>query len=120
MGYDREKLKENRDKLARVAQTEREDKYKRMLITSIKKKMTTCMIHSLAEIEKRLGHLWGEQLPEGTELTEQQEKYDNIYEELRKSILDKGNELIRNIEKEIDCYKITEEKIVFPVLRNQQ
>lgn len=120
MGYDKEKLKENREKIARVAQEERDRKYKLMLQESIKKKLLTCTIHSLAEIEKHLGHLWGEELAEGAELTESQEKYDAIYEKLRKSILDKGNELIRNMQKEIECYKVTEEKIVFPVLRNDR
>lgn len=55
----------------------------------------TSFIYCLDQFEKRFGKLWGEDLPDGAELTQDQEYWDDQYEVVRKNILDNGNEQIR-------------------------
>lgn len=66
----------------------------------------TVLIGSLARIEKRLGHLWGHELGPDAELTEEQAKYDDLYEELRKDILDHGHRVIRKMAHNVERYDI--------------
>lgn len=78
-----------------------------------KKKIQTTMIGALSDFEKFFGFLLG---PEDSEPTKEQKKFRGLFEELRSSILDRGNIQIRNMETEISHYDIVWKKnsIVLP------
>lgn len=70
-----------------------------------KKRIQTTMIGALASIEKFFGHLWGQNKDE-KDLSPQEKELDDLYEELRKEILDKGNNQIRLLNGELDNYDV--------------
>lgn len=76
----------------------RKDKYysKRQLEKNIRKMGEIIMIGAIASIEQRFGFLWGK---DKQEYTEEENQLYEIWENLRKDILDKGN---ANIQKTID------------------
>jgi hypothetical protein len=70
----------------------------------VDKRMLTTTVGILSMIEEQLGHLWGEQKPEGEELTEEEAKVDQLYEGLRSNIFDYGHIQRRRLFKEIQSY----------------
>lgn len=74
-----------------------------------KKKIQTTMIGALSTIEESFGFLWAMGLPE-EEKTEEQKKVQELYEEARAKILDRGNTQIRNLESEFVNYDINRKK----------
>lgn len=87
----------------------REYKRKRMnaklyLREFLKTKIKTAFIFPLAQFEHRFGRLWGEHLADGEELTDEQARYDDFYQMVRKDILDNGNNQIRNMELELERF----------------
>lgn len=72
----------------------------------VEKKMQTCFIFSIAEIESVFGpSLWGFGLSEDS-LTETQRNNRIIWDRVRKSILDKGNAQIRSVFSELDLHEL--------------
>lgn len=94
-----------------------DERSKHRLKKEIKKKIQTTMIGSLSSIERYFGFLWGEDSEE--ELTKDQERMRDIFEDLRTEILDKGNIQIRNADAEIDSYDVSWNKyhINLPIRR---
>jgi hypothetical protein len=92
------------------------ERSKTRLKKEIRKKIQTTMIGSLSSMEKFFGFLWGE---ESDELTKDQVKMRDIFEEMRTDILDKGNMQIRNADSEIDTYDVVWNKyhINLPITR---
>jgi hypothetical protein len=92
------------------------ERSKTRLKKEIRKKIQTTMIGSLSSMEKFFGFLWGE---ESDELTKDQIKMRDIFEEMRTDILDKGNMQIRNADSEIDAYDVVWNKyhINLPITR---
>jgi hypothetical protein len=82
----------------------REDKLKQVsrdrLLKIAKKKIQTTMIGALSAIEKRLDFL----------LQNNDPKLNDVFEELRSEILDRGNMQIRNLENEFTHYDIVWKK----------
>jgi len=74
-----------------------------------KKKIQTTMIGALSTIEESFGFLWAIGLSED-EKTEEQKKVQELYEEARAKILDRGNTQIRNLESEFVNYDINRKK----------
>lgn len=74
-------------------------------------KIKTTMIGALATIEEKLGYLW-----------EHDPKMQNVYDEIRSEILDKGNNQIRNFEVELAQYDIiwNQYTMILPVKRKEQ
>jgi hypothetical protein len=58
----------------------------------IRKKIETTMIGCLARFEEAFGYLWGQ---DKEQLSEQEERFSAIWEQVRESILDHGNNQIR-------------------------
>jgi hypothetical protein len=81
------------------------ERSKTRLKKEIKKKIQTTMIGSLSSIEKYFGFLWGEESDD--ELTKDQIRMRDIFEDMRTEILDKGNIQIRNADAEIESYDVT-------------
>ena len=70
------------------------------LLKIAKKKIQTTMIGALSAIEKRLDFL----------LQDNDPKLNDVFEELRSEILDRGNTQIRNLENEFTHYDIVWKK----------
>jgi hypothetical protein len=68
-----------------------------------RKKIQTTMIGSLSSMEKFFGFLWGE---DSDDLTQDQMRMRDIFEDMRTEILDKGNIQIRNMDSEIETYDV--------------
>lgn len=80
---------------------EAEGKFKKEIV----RKIRTSFIAALDYFEKTFGYLWGHNKPK-SKLTKEEKEYREIWEEVRKQILDKGNAQIRGIEREFHDYII--------------
>ena len=89
------------------------DKLQQLLIKSMK----TIMIGAVATVEEKLGLLWAH--GQNRQLTEQEQELQNVFMDLRKEILDKGNTQIRNCKQLMDGYTIEFNgfSITLPVVR---
>ena len=96
---DLKQIRESRDK----------DVSKNKLFNVSKKKIQTTMIGALSTIEEKFGFLWGFDLEE-SQRTPEQKHVNEIYEEIRAKILDRGNTQIRNLESEFINYDIVRKK----------
>lgn len=92
------------------------ERSKTRLKKEVKKRIQTTMIGALSSIEKYFGFLWGEDLDE---LSKDQERMRDIFEDMRTEILDKGNAQLRNVDSEIENYDVTWNKyhINLPIRR---
>ena len=93
-----------------------QERSKERLHREIKKRIETTMIGSLASVEKFFGELWGHG---NKDLTPEQAQMEDIFEELRSEILDRGNHQIRSIESELESYDVVWQKyhINIPIRR---
>jgi hypothetical protein len=86
----------------------REDRYKTdsrdRLSKIIRKKIETTMIGALSSIEDHLGFLWTN--ADNSPLTEEQSLMQDVYQEIRSEILDKGNNQARNVDAELMHYDV--------------
>jgi hypothetical protein len=80
------------------------ERSKTRLKKEVKKRIQTTMIGSISSIEKFFGFLWGEESDD--ELTKEQARMRDIFEEMRTEILDKGNSQIRSTDSEIENYDV--------------
>jgi hypothetical protein len=94
-----------------------DERSKTRLKKEMKKRVQTTMIGSLSSIEKYFGFLWGE--GSENELTKDQLRMRDIFEEMRTEILDKGNAQIRSADLEVENYDVTWNKyhINLPIRR---
>jgi len=82
-----------------------EDSKKRLKLLSTKK-FKTCFIFAIAEFEKVFGlDLWGHGLPED-QITVLQKANRDRWQQVRTSILNKGNVQARAMESELDLHDI--------------
>lgn len=87
------------------------NKDKKNIINQITKRFQTTIIGSLARFEEGFGYLWGHDSDES--LTEKQKEFSDMWEYVRTSILNHGNnqmrqaidEIIRHIENENNLYR---------------
>lgn len=93
------------------------ERSKTKLKKEVKKRIQTTMIGAISSIEKYFGFLWGEESDD--ELTKDQERMRDIFEDMRTEILDKGNSQLRNVDAEIENYDVTWNKyhINLPIKR---
>ena len=103
----------------------REDRYKEVskdaLFKASKKKIQTTMIGALSTIEEHFGFLWGLGMNED-EKSDEHRKIQELFDDVRAKILDRGNTQIRNLESEFVNYDIVRKKhlINLPVTQQQQ
>ena len=79
------------------------------LFKAAKKKIQTTMIGALSTLDESFGFLWGRDIDE-SERSEEHRKIQELYEEARAKILDRGNTQIRSLENEFVNYDITRKK----------
>lgn len=94
--------------LKNIREERRKEVSKDSLFKSCKKKIQTTMIGALDTIEKKFGFLWCFENEE--ELTTEQKQMKDIYDEIRATILDRGNTQIRNLEAEFSGYEIQKKR----------
>ena len=94
--------------LRKIREDRSKDIARDTLFKSCRKKIQTTMIGALSTLEESFGFLWGFQADEN--LTDEQEKLKEIYEEARAKILDRGNTQIRNLEAEFSNYDVTRKR----------
>lgn len=112
---DFRQLLEEQKKNKEIKQKQYEEDSKDRLTKIGSKQIRTTMIGALAAIEKKFGHLWNHL---GVPETEEEKQYKLVYDELRKDILDKGNQQIHNFTQEINQYQIVWKRysITLPVV----
>lgn len=76
---------------------------KKRLFAILEKKIKTTMIGALQAIEDEFGFLWGK---DKRELTDVEIKMAEMYKNLRKRILDNGNNQIQAVRNELEQYNI--------------
>lgn len=91
--------KELQEKNKRIYQEESKKKLKK----NVEKKMKTTFIGAIDKIEKKFGHLWAKNQKD---LNSSERLWRGLWEELRKEILDQGNNQLRAALSEIDEYQI--------------
>ena len=82
------------------------------MLENSKKRLQTTFIGDLAEFEKGFGFLWGHGLPY-SQLNEDERYFRNIWNEVRKTILDKGNGQIAGLEGEAEFWTIEEKRFSY-------
>lgn len=89
----------------------KEENFKRSranLKNLIEKRMKTVMVGSLASFEEKFEQFWK---PEpGQKMTKEQELLQKLFQEVRSSILDKGNNQIRLLEKDLENFNVEAKK----------
>lgn len=70
----------------------------------VAKRIQTTMIGALAAIEEKFKDFWTPK--DGDKMTEEQQSLYNIFQEIRSSILDNGNNQIRLLEKDIEQFDV--------------
>jgi len=107
---DIEKQMEDAVKLTKIEDAKFKKKYesdsKTRLFKITSTKIRTAFIGALSAFEQNFGDLWGHRLQD-SELTEEQLKWREIWEECRTSILNNGNHQIRAVENEMSQYLIS-------------
>ena len=81
------------------------DDSKQKLKANAEKKLKTSLIGSLDSYEKNFGHLWGHGR-DVRDLTQSEKLWRDLWEKVRKEILDRGNNQLRALKSEIDEYEI--------------
>lgn len=88
----------------------------------IEKKITTIMIGSISDCEKYLGDLWGHG-KHHSELTKNEKEWSKIWNDnVRNSILNRGNSQFRALEKELDAYEVEwlRNEMTLPVIPKEE
>lgn len=79
---------------------------KKRLLNNIKKKFDTTIIGSLAAFEEEFGYLWGHG-KHYNELTETEQEFRDMWNDVRSKILDNGNFNLRSAQTEISQYTLS-------------
>ncbi len=85
-----------------------------------KSKITTTMVGALASFENRFGRLWGHEKEEGEDLTPQEERFYEIWQDVREEILDRGNAQIGGFNQEADSYNIEKTRYQVKFIQRRQ
>tara|TARA_Y100000361_G_C10968908_1_gene242865 strand:- start:258 stop:572 length:315 start_codon:yes stop_codon:yes gene_type:complete len=91
---------------------------KRELLNKLDTRFKTVMIGSLARIEDHLGFLWGHDKDQ--ELTEQQKKYEIIWDDLRNEILNHGNYNLREGLEDVEEFFDRADKYSYQFIMNNR
>lgn len=75
------------------------------LYTTTARRNRTSFIFAIAEFERIFGYLWRHD-DEDDNFTEEEQKFFDLYQEFRKSVLDMGNKQIRQMEYDLGKFDI--------------
>jgi hypothetical protein len=96
----------DRDRRRERTEHKYKDSSKKRFLNILKKKFDTTTIGSLAILEELFGELWGHGIPYGS-LTEEEEEWREVWNEVRTKILDLGNSNLRGAQSEIAQYTLS-------------
>ena len=82
---------------------------KRQLLEKVTRKFKTTMIGALASFEEYFGELWGHGKHRG-DLTQEEIRYREIWEEARTAVLNKGNSCLRGALDELAQHAVNKER----------
>lgn len=101
---DREwwEFKRQVDERKKKNQEKYQEASKALLKQNLTKRLRTTMIGAIASFEQAFGYLWGH--GQDKRLSPDQQELLELWNEVRKEILDKGNDNIRSASDEIDRY----------------
>ena len=88
------------------SQQRKDQRAKEILHAILTKRVQTSYIFALAEIERTFGYLWGIDIEDESQLTEQQKQFYEMFLRLRKNIFDNGNNQLRAMTYELDQYDV--------------
>lgn len=93
------------------------NKSKKRLKDIALKKIKTTMIGAISAIEEQFGDLWGHGQDN---TTKDQEKMRSIWAEVRKKILDIGNNQMANLSSELNQYDVDWQRYQYTILFKDQ
>lgn len=108
----------NKEKQAHISNY-RKTRSKEQLAKDTKKKFMTTMIGAIARFEESFGYLWGH----GEErLTAEQRRNKTLWDHVRKTILDNGNDQIQFFNEDLENYEVLGSKfsIQLPVRKDRR
>lgn len=82
----------------------RKELHKDRLQEEVIKAIKTTMIGALASVEEKFGSIWG--FKSERPLTDDEQYFSDLFQEVRKEILDKGNTQIKKVKSIIDPYSV--------------
>ncbi len=82
----------------------RKELHKDHVQNEVTKAIKTTMIGALASVEEKFGNIWG--FKKNGQLTEDEQYFSDLYQELRKEILDKGNNQVKKAKSLLDLYEV--------------
>ena len=104
-----EQMKEAHSQRMAAAAASREryfEQSKRRLLEVLEKKLKTTFIGAVSAIEESsFGKLWGHGL-HPNERTENQQRWYEVWQQLRTKILNNGNNQLRAVQSELELYKV--------------
>jgi hypothetical protein len=78
---------------------------KQLFLDLMTNRIKTAFIFSIAEFERNFGYLWGHDKPEN-ELNQNEKIFLQMFKDIRKRILDNGNNQIRNLHDDLNYFNI--------------
>ena len=87
-------------------QEHKSNKSKERLERALKKRMTTTMIGALDKFEKAFGYLWGSEKDDNEKLTKDEQDNWRIWGQIRKQVLDGGNNQLRSMLRDLENYEV--------------
>jgi len=103
------KLAANNQKQRESQERKYKERSKKRMSNIIGTKIKTSFIGAISSCEKNFGFLWGYG-KEDSELTDEELKMKEVWEEIRTEILDNGNTQLRAATNEIDNYSVRWER----------
>ena len=111
----REKVKQLQKDMETLNESKRKEKAKEFVQGLIDKAILTSTIHAISELEARFGELWNISEEDESVLTPEQARWDELFEEWRKSVLDKANFHKRRLLNDLDGFDMEFKKVNFKV-----
>jgi len=99
-------IADERKRKGQTHQKQYQESSKRRLMTIAEKKLKTTFIGNIDILEKMIGFMWGHGKPL-SELTEDEKKWRDLWDEMRTEILNNGNNQLRALLNEISEYTIS-------------
>ena len=98
---NRAKQASGRAKVAEENRLKNRQNVKAQVVGQLKKRVLTATIGALDEFEQAFGHMWG--WPDGPQTDDERESHE-LYQKVRKRILDKANNQSRSMDKDLERF----------------
>ncbi len=90
----------------RKQEAKKSENSKARLERLLKKRITTVMIGALDKFEKAFGYLWGSEKDDNEKLTKDEEENWRIWGQIRKQVLDGGNNQLRAMLRDLENFDV--------------